>query len=136
MLFIKADEIPRMTIINHSPQMLSFLITLMRFCKGITRALKTSEFQVLFSLTVVTLLSGTIFYHFQEKWSWLDSLYFSVITLTTVGYGDFSPATGLAKVFTIIYIFIGLGILLGFINAISEQVIQEEKKKLNQKKRK
>jgi len=33
---------------------------------------------------------GTVIYHFVEGWSWLDSLYFSVITLTTIGYGDFS----------------------------------------------
>jgi hypothetical protein len=37
----------------------------------------------------------------------LDSLYFSVITLATVAYGDFSPYTMAGKIFTVFYIFIG-----------------------------
>lgn len=32
---------------------------------------------------------ATVFYHVQEGWRWIDTLYFSVITISTVGYGDF-----------------------------------------------
>ena len=38
--------------------------------------------------TLLTIGVGSVFYHFIENWSWIDSIYFSVITLTTVGYGD------------------------------------------------
>jgi hypothetical protein len=48
------------------------------------------------------------------------SLYFSVVTLTTVGYGDHSPSTAAGRFFTILYIFVGLGIVLGFVNAVAE----------------
>jgi len=51
-------------------------------------------------------------------WSWIDSLYFSVIILTTVGYGDLTPETTLGNLFAIVYILIGLGILLAFINLV------------------
>jgi voltage-gated potassium channel len=75
----------------------------------------------------VTLASGTLFYSRVEGWSTLDSLYFSVVTLTTVGYGDLAPSTAAAKVFTIFYIFVGIGIILGFVNAVAERSIERRK---------
>ena len=63
----------------------------------------------------VTLTTGTIFYHFVEKWSYLDAYYFSVVTLATVGYGDYVPKTVPGKIFTTFYIFAGVGITTSFI---------------------
>jgi len=47
--------------------------------------IKEKFFGVLAILTIVTLIIGTTFYHYVENWSLLDSLYFSTITLTTIG---------------------------------------------------
>jgi voltage-gated potassium channel len=58
---------------------------------------------------------GTVFYHYVERWSWLDSYYFCVVTLATVGYGDFVPTTPAGKLFTTFYIFVGVGIITTFI---------------------
>ena len=76
------------------------------------------EYRILFVSTNIILLIGTIAYHFIEKWSWVDSMYFSVITLTTIGYGDISPQTDGGKIFTIVYILVGLGIILSFIQTV------------------
>jgi voltage-gated potassium channel len=51
----------------------------------------------------------------------LDAFYFSVITLTTVGYGDLSPTTPISKIFTVIYILLGISILLAFINKLASK---------------
>jgi hypothetical protein len=58
------------------------------------------------------LLIGTLAYHWLEGWSYLDSLYFCVISLATVGYGDLTPTTPVAKVFTMVYVINGIVILL------------------------
>ncbi len=55
--------------------------------------------------------AGSIFNWGIEGWSYLDALCFSVVTLTTVGYGDVTPSTDAGKLFTIFYILIGLGVI-------------------------
>jgi len=48
-------------------------------------------------------------------------LYFSVTTLTTVGLEDYAPKTDVGKMFTVVYIFIGIGVILGFIDLVAHQ---------------
>lgn len=55
-------------------------------------------------------LGGTAFFHTVEGWSWLDSYFFTVVTLSTVGYGSLVPATALGKIGTTVFIFVGLGV--------------------------
>ena len=55
---------------------------------------------------------GAALFHWLEGWGWLDSFYFVVVTLTTIGYGDFSPTTPITKLITIFYGLNGVVILL------------------------
>ncbi|WP_425100707.1 potassium channel family protein [Tropicibacter sp. S64] len=63
---------------------------------------------------IVTLLAiilgGTVFFRVVEGWSWLDSYFFTVVTISTVGYGNLVPATALGKIGTTVFILLGLGI--------------------------
>jgi hypothetical protein len=79
---------------------------------------------------------GTIAYRFLKDWSWLVSLYFSVITLTTIGYGDFSTKTNLGKLFTMGYIIIAVSLFLGFVNTLFLHYRKETIKKRNHKHKK
>lgn len=91
---------------------------------------------ILISLAIMITV-GTILFHFIESWRWLDSLYFCVTTLTTVGYGDFFPQTDAGKILFIFYILSGLGILFAFVNVFSRKVIEYRTgilKKLEKKK--
>jgi hypothetical protein len=61
---------------------------------------------------------GTTTYHWLEGWSWLDSVYFVVITLTTIGYGDLHPTQPVTKLITIFYSVNGVILLLLFFDII------------------
>ena len=65
-----------------------------------------------------TLLIGVLVYHWLEGWSYLDALYFCVISLATVGYGDLTPETPAARAFTIVYVLNGIAILLALFDRI------------------
>jgi voltage-gated potassium channel len=101
--------------------LIGLVVMLRRFVRAIRDAWKSDElFRVLLALVVSLLLSGTVFFTLVEGWSVLDSFYFSVTTLTTVGFGDPAPATAAGKIFTIVYIFVGLGVIGGFINVLAK----------------
>ena len=91
-----------------------------RFTRAIRRGLRDPEFRSLVGLVVLTLAAGTAFYWDVEDWSLLDSFYFSAITLATVGYGDLVPSTPGGKLFTVFYVFAGVGIILTFVQAVAQ----------------
>ena len=99
----------------------------MNFVKIIISFLKDKQYLKLLFLTSAIIGLGTITYRFLEKWEWIDCLYFSIVTLTTVGYGDIAPTTNSGKIFTIFYIIIGLGVILNFIEIIHLHYEKENK---------
>jgi hypothetical protein len=96
-------------------------MALLRFLVKFRRGLRDAEFRALFVSLISLLLTGTIFYSTVEGWTWLDALYFSVMTLSTVGYGDLHPTVPVSKIFTIIYVVIGVGLFVAFITKVAEQ---------------
>ena len=92
--------------------MLSLLLGLVRLGQSIARSVRDPQFRALLLLYGALLVIGTAFYARAEGWTVLDALYFCVVTLATVGYGDLAPRTPLGKVFTIVYILIGAGVFV------------------------
>ncbi len=80
-------------------------------------------------LFLVVLLSGTAGYYFIEGWEVFDSLYMTVITLSTVGFHEIEPLSKTGKAFTIGLIFFSLGVVAFAVNyglkAIFEGEIQD-----------
>jgi voltage-gated potassium channel len=87
-------------------------------------------YRLLTILTISVLAGGTVFYHYVEHLSWLDALYFCVITLASVGYGDITPKTALGKIFTIFYIFAGVGIIGAFIRSLIQRAQERRERRL------
>jgi voltage-gated potassium channel len=107
--------------------MIEFFITTLRLARSVGSAYRRDpQFRSLVVLVLVTLLGGTIFYSTVEGWSVVDALYFSVTTLTTVGLGDLAPKTTIGKIFTVIYIFAGLSIIIGFIETVAKETLDRQ----------
>jgi hypothetical protein len=101
-----------------SGTLLSPFIVLYRALRAIWRDQASRGILVMAALLLV---AGTIIFMIIEKFSLIDSFYFSFITLATIGYGDFSPSTDLGKLVTVIYSFAGLGIMAALIRTIATQ---------------
>ena len=78
---------------------------------------RDQAYRILTAAAVVLIATGTIVYHLIEDWSWVDSAYFSVVAVTTVGFGDIHPSTDASKLFTIFYILSGVAIITAFLKA-------------------
>ncbi len=73
---------------------------------------------------------GTVGYHLIEGASWWDAFYMTVITLTTVGYGEVFPLSRRGEAFTVLLLFFGLGLLLLVATEIGRTVVGLELREL------
>jgi voltage-gated potassium channel len=98
--------------------------------RGLRRAVAAvwhdPETKALPFVAAALLLTGTIFYWRAEDWTIIEALYFSVVTLTTIGYGDFTPTSAGTQIFTIIYILTGLGVFVALLASVAEQYISQK----------
>ena len=105
------------------------MIPLLRAFRGLARAiaavLRDPETKALPFVAAALLLTGTIVYWRFEDWTIIQALYFSVVTLTTIGYGDFTPTSAGTQIFTIIYILTGLGVFVALLAAVAAQYVQQ-----------
>ena len=74
-------------------------------------------------LVLATLVVGTIGYMFIEGWSITDSFYMAAITLSTVGFGEVNELSPLGKTFTILLIFLGVGVIVYSFSFMAEYVV-------------
>lgn len=90
---------------------------------GLRAAFGSARVRLLLLLTATLIGTASIAYHYVEGWRWLDSIYFSVITIATIGYGDIVPKTDPGKIITVIYVLCGLGLFVATATAIADAII-------------
>src|ERR1700736_2514120 len=75
-------------------------------------------------LFLALLLTGTAGYMLIEGWSLLDAVYMTVTTLSTVGFGEIHPLHTAGRIFTIIYILIGVATTFYILSAVVVFVVE------------
>ncbi len=72
------------------------------------------------------LTTGTLGYRFIEQWSWVDCLYMTLITITTVGFGELHPLSDAGRFFTMALIVVGVGTVAVAVSVMFETIFQRQ----------
>ncbi len=106
------------------------MIPLLLAFRGLARAIvavwRDPETKALPVVAGALVLTGTLFYWRFEDWTIIEALYFCIVTLTTVGYGDLSPTTPGTQIFTIVYILTGFGVLVALLTSVAQQYLKHK----------
>jgi voltage-gated potassium channel len=89
-------------------------------------ATRRSRIRFVFAAVILTIGVGTLMFQAIEGWSILDSLYVTVQTLTTVGYGDKTPQTTTGRAFATVFMLFGVGVVLYGLTAAVKSIVQSE----------
>lgn len=104
--------------------MLGLLVVFRTFGRVVRRIATDPQSRGLGILAIGLIAGGATFYRTVEGFSWVDSFYFTVVTLTTVGYGDLHPVTTMGKVFTIFYLLIGVGVIVSLVTVTARNMVE------------
>lgn len=104
--------------------MFGFLVVFRSLGRALRRGWSDPAFRGVLWLALLLIGVGAFFYARVEGWTLFQGLYFSVITLTTVGYGDLVPRTFAGRAFTIFYVLIGIGIIVALAGQLAAKLIE------------
>lgn len=90
--------------------------------------------RVFILLFLVVMMLGIVGFKFIEKLSLGDALYFSIVTITTVGYGDIHPTTQAGKILAVVLIITGVGTFMGVVANITEMLLERREKRIRMQK--
>jgi voltage-gated potassium channel len=106
--------------------MLSLVLAFRGLARAVAGVWRDPETKALPLVAAALVLTGTIFYWRFEDWTIIEALYFSVVTLTTVGYGDLHPTSAGTEIFTIFYILTGIGVFVALLASVAQQYIAQK----------
>jgi voltage-gated potassium channel Kch len=108
--------------------MLQLFLHTLKLTRAIWHGLRFDQsFRALFFLMFSLILGATLFYRHVEGWSVVDALYFSVMTMSTIGFGDLVPTTPLSKIFTIVFSLLSVGVFVAVVGKIVEIILERKK---------
>jgi voltage-gated potassium channel len=84
------------------------------------------QMMLVVSLLTAVLAAGAVGYHYVEDWSWFDSFYMALTSLTTVGYQEIHPLSDMGRAFTSVLLIVGVTVVFASIGIMGDLVLQME----------
>lgn len=104
--------------------MVSLFVNLYKLFVAVVYGVRADgEFRSLVLTLLLFLGTGTCFYWNTEGWTVLDSLYFCVMTMSTIGYGDLVPTTSVSKAFTIVFSMLSIGCFAAVVSKVVKIIL-------------
>jgi len=85
-----------------------------------------ARIRIVMMAVLLAILLGTVVFHLLEGWSILDSLYVTVQTVTTVGFGDLTPRTAIGRLFATFFMMLGVGVVLYALTSTVQSIVHSE----------
>jgi voltage-gated potassium channel len=88
------------------------------------RTMLTNQLKIAATGLVILIVAGTFGYNLTEGWPFLDAFYATIVTISTVGYGDFMPRTLPGRMFTIVLILLGVGTMFYTVGLLAQNMVE------------
>lgn len=91
----------------------------------LSKRFKAARFTLgLLGMLTVVVGASTLFFHRIEGWSYLDAYFFTMVTISTVGYGSLVPVTAAGKIGTTVLIVFGIGLFALGIDRLTHRLAE------------
>ena len=78
------------------------------------------------STLAILVITGMVGYMIIEGWSLVDAAYMVVLTFTTVGYAEVNPLSPNGRIFTMVLMVAGIGVMFYILTAVVQLVVEQE----------
>src|SRR5262245_20062195 len=109
------------------------IFTTVGLFRALGRAMTDDRAKALLFLTAIVIAAGTVFYMAFEHWGAIDAFYFVIMTLATVGYGDFAPTTQLTRLVTAGYVLLGVGLFASLVATLAAAAVVHREEKIRER---
>ena len=87
---------------------------------------RRKQLQIVAAIVIIFVFGTLGYYVIEEDWTLLDAFYMVAISITTVGFGEIHSLSPTGRIFTIVLIFLGLGLAATFATHLARLIVENE----------